>query len=67
MNEYKIDDMDYYEKYLLNETKEERDKYIDGHPEFMNEYPVSYEYRELLQDRIYRDLMRKIKACNLVK
>ena len=28
MNKEKIDDMDYYEKYLLNATKEERDCYI---------------------------------------
>ena len=54
-------DMDYYEKYLLNATKEERDCYIKEHPDFMNEYPVSYEHRELLQDKIYRGLMRKIR------
>jgi len=57
----KKDDMDYYEKYLLNATKEERDCYIKEHPDFMNEYPVSYEHRELLQDKIYRGLMRKIR------
>ena len=61
MNKEKIDDMDYYEKYLLNATKAERDCYIKEHPDFMNEYPVSYEHRELLQDKIYRGLMRKIR------
>ena len=61
MNKENIDDMDYYEKYLLNVTKEERDCYIKEHPDFMNEYPVSYEHRELLQDKIYRGLMRKIR------
>ena len=35
MNKEKIDDMDYYEKYLLNATKEERDCYIKEHPDFM--------------------------------
>ena len=45
----------------LNATKEERDCYIKEHPDFMNEYPVSYEHRELLQDKIYRGLMRKIR------
>mgnify|MGYP000004829188 FL=1 len=55
MNKEKIDDMDYYEKYLLNATKEERDCYIKEHPDFMNEYPVSYEHRELLQDKIIAD------------
>ena len=55
MSKEKIDDMDYYEKYLLNATKEERDCYIKEHPDFMNEY------RELLQDKIYRGLMRKIR------
>ena len=61
MNKENIDDMDYYEKYLLNVTKEERDCYIKEHPDFMNEYPVSYEHRELLQDKIYRGLMRTIR------
>ena len=55
MNKEKIDDMDYYEKYLLSATKEERDCYIKEHPDFMNEYPVSYEHRELLQDRFIAD------------
>ena len=55
MNKEKIDDMDYYEKYLLNVTKEERDCYIKEHPDFMNEH------RELLQDKMYRGLMRKIR------
>ena len=34
---------------------------IKEYPDFMNEYPVSYEHRELLQDKIYRGLMRKIR------
>jgi len=62
MDREKMDDMDYYEKYLLNATAEERDKYINEHPDFLNDYPVSYEYRELLQDELYRGLMRKIKV-----
>ena len=33
MNKEKIDDMEYYEKYLLNATKEERDCYIKEHPD----------------------------------
>lgn len=57
-----MDDMDFYEKNLLHATKEERDLYIKEHPEFMNEYPVTYEYRELLQDKTYRGLMRRIRA-----
>ena len=32
MNKENIDDMDYYEKYLLNATKEERDCYIKDIP-----------------------------------
>lgn len=64
MNERRMDDLDYYEKYLLNMSEEERDRYINEHPNFMNEYPVSYEYRRLLQDHVYRGLLRKIKAYN---
>lgn len=61
MGENKMDDMDFYEKYLLNTTKEERDCYLKEHPDFLDEYPVSYEHRDLLQDKIYRGLMRKIR------
>ena len=61
MENEKLDDMDYYEKYLLNVTEKERDRYLKEHPDFLNEYPVSYEHRNLLQDKIYRGLMRKIR------
>ena len=51
-----------YEKYLLNAGQAERDKYIEEHPDFLNDYPVSYEHRELLQDELYRKLLRRIRA-----
>lgn len=54
MNQRKLDDLDFYEKYLLNAGQAERDKYIEDHPDFLNDYPVSYEHRELLQDELYR-------------
>ena len=53
---------DFYEKYLLNAGQAERDKYIEEHPDFLNDYPVSYEHRELLQDELYRKLLRRIRA-----
>ena len=46
MNQRKLDDLDFYEKYLLNAGQAERDKYIEEHPDFLNDYPVSYEHRE---------------------
>ena len=55
-------DLDFYEKYLLNAGQAERDKYIEEHPDFLNDYPVSYEHRELLQDELYRKLLRRIRA-----
>ena len=62
MNQRKLDDLDFYEKYLLNAGQAERDKYIEEHPDFLNDYPVSYEHRELLQDELYRKLLRRIRA-----
>ena len=59
MNQRKLDDLDFYEKYLLNAGQAERDKYIEEHPDFLNDYPVSYEHRELLQDELYRKLLIK--------
>ena len=37
-------------------------EYIEEHPDFLNDYPVSYEHRELLQDELYRKLLRRIRA-----
>ena len=62
MNQRKLDDLDFYEKYLLNAGQAERDKYIEEHPDFLNDYHVSYEHRELLQDELYRKLLRRIRA-----
>ena len=66
MNQRKLDDLDFYEKYLLNAGQAERDKYIEEHPDFLNDYPVSYEHRELLQDELYRKLLRRIRAYETV-
>ena len=41
MNQRKLDALDFYENYLLNAGQAERDKYIEEHPDFLNDYPVS--------------------------
>lgn len=33
----------------MNARQAERDKYIEEYPDFLNDYPVSYEHRELFR------------------
>ena len=45
MNQRKLDDLDFYEKYLLNAGQAERDKYIEEHPDLnlpLMSYFLSY-------------------------
>ena len=66
MNQRKLDDLDFYEEILMNQPEEQQqnflEQYIEEHPDFLNDYPVSYEHRELLQDELYRKLLRRIRA-----
>ena len=55
------DDMDFYEKYTINLSDEEQEKFFAENPDFMSEYPISRNKIYLLKDPIYRGLMRKIK------
>lgn len=57
------DDLDFYEKYLLELSDDEQKKFFDENPDFMSGYPlVTYDYIHLLKDPIYRGLIRRIKA-----
>ena len=55
------DDMDFYEKYTINLSDEEQEKFFAENPDFMSEYPISRNKIYLLKDPIYRGLLRKIK------
>lgn len=54
------DDLDFYERFLLNRPLEEVRLFFDKNPEFMEKYHVNQERLELLKDRNYRELLREL-------
>ena len=58
------DDLDFYEEILMNQPEEQQQNFLDQYPEFLAEYklnPLKDENRiMLLQDKIFRGLMRRI-------
>lgn len=55
------DDLDFYEEFVINLSVEEQVKFFEENPEFMSEYSISSGEIELLQDEMYRVILRKIK------
>lgn len=58
------DDLDFYEEILMNQPEKQQQNFLEQHPEFLAEYklnPLKDENRiMLLQDKIFRRLMRRI-------
>ena len=58
------DDLDFYEEILMNQPEEQQQNFLEQYPEFLAEYelnPLKDENRiMLLQDKIFRGLMRRI-------
>ena len=56
--------MDFYEEILMNQPEKQQQNFLEQHPEFLAEYklnPLKDENRiMLLQDKIFRRLMRRI-------
>ena len=66
-DEFKGDDLEYYEQFVLKMSKDEKIKFIKEHPDFLKDYPVNPVKSGkfyLLDDEIYRGIMRKIKLQN---
>ena len=56
------DDLDFYENYLVNLSQEEIDLFFKNNPDFMKSYNINDERRLLLQDKMYRGILRRINA-----
>ena len=62
------DDLDFYEEYTVNLTEEGQERFLKGNPDFMSgfklkcdvERDVECDRIDLLRERIYREIMRKI-------
>lgn len=55
------DDLDFYEEYVIHLTDEQQEKFFDKNPEFMSEFPVNRDEMNLLKDKMFRDILRRIK------
>lgn len=55
------DDLDFYEEYVLDLSDEEQEQFFNENPEFMSEFPLGRGNIELLKDKMYRGILRKIK------
>lgn len=60
------DDLDFYEKNLLNQPEEVQRQFFEQHPDFLSEYrfdPLRENGIRLLQDEIFREILRGKKRC----
>lgn len=54
------DDLDFYEKYLMDLTEEELERFFLLNPDFMEEYNMYQGRLQLLRDKLYRGILRGI-------
>lgn len=57
------DDLDFYEEFTIHLTDEQQEKFFEENPDFMSEYPISRDMIYLLKDKMFREILRKIKRC----
>ena len=55
-------DLDFYEDYVINLIDRDQQKFFLENPQFMSELPVSHDKIHLLQDKTFREILRKIVA-----
>lgn len=55
------DDLEFYETFLMGLSEEEEKRFFEENPEFLEEYSVDEERRELLKEKMYREILKKIK------
>lgn len=55
------DDLDFYEECIVNLSDEEQQEFFRRNPDFMSEYFEKCDRIELLKDKRYRSILRKIK------
>ena len=61
------DDLDFYEEYTIHLTDEEQEKFFEGNPDFLCDYPISRDKIYLLRDPVFRGILRRIKKYDMTK
>lgn len=56
------DDLDFYENYLVDLSEKEIELFFEENPDFMKSYHVGQDRRVLLQDKMYRGILKRIQT-----
>lgn len=54
-------DLDFYETFIMGLSEEEEKQFFEDNPEFLEEYSVDEERRILLKEKMYREILKRIK------
>lgn len=55
------DDLNFYVEYLMDLTDEQQEIFFEENPDFMSEFPINHDNMDLLKDKMFRGILRKIK------
>lgn len=55
------DDLEFYETFLMGLSAEEEKRFFEENPEFLEEYSVDEERRALLKEKMYREILKRIR------
>lgn len=55
------DDLEFYEEFIIHLPDEEQKSFFEEVPDFMSDFPVWCGRIDLLKDRMYRKILRRIK------
>lgn len=55
------DDLDFYEEYTINLAKEEQERFFQDNQDFMSGFEMEHDKMDLVRERIYRGILRKIR------
>lgn len=61
------DDLDFYEQFIIGLPDDKQEEFFNEVPDFMSDFPVWCGRMDLLRDRMYRGILRKIKRYGLVR
>lgn len=61
------DDLDFYEQFILGLPDDKQEEFFNEVPDFMSDFPVWCGRIDLLRDRLYRGILRKIKRYGMVR
>ena len=61
------DDLDFYEAFTIQLSDEDQKEFFETNPDFLSDYPAWEGNIEILKDKSFRKIMRKIKKYEDMK